>query len=63
MGGGNLLRGFPDVLGPCLRLRVERFFKAVVTQAILELCSNLFVRRPNSEAMQNVCGGLNQGGD
>jgi hypothetical protein len=39
-GGGKLLRGFPDVLVPSLQLRMERFFKAVLTLAILERRSN-----------------------
>jgi hypothetical protein len=41
---GRFLQVFPDALGSSFQLSVQRFPQVVVTVAILECCSNLFVR-------------------
>lgn len=42
-GGGKLLQGFPNELVSSLQLRVECCFQVVVTVAVLESLSNVFL--------------------
>jgi hypothetical protein len=50
------------MLDPSPQLSMECFCQVVITVAILMHRHNLFVRCPSGDAMQNVRGGLIQGG-
>jgi hypothetical protein len=50
-GSARLLQGFPDALGPSIQLGVQLLLQMMVTGAILECSSNLFVRHPSRAAM------------